>query len=44
MVRLSTMVMLAGIVLLFVPIPPIATILGVITLVIGVVLRLVTGK
>ncbi|MFH5801330.1 transporter [Haladaptatus sp. DYF46] len=44
MVRLSTMVMLAGIVLLFVPIPPIATILGVITLVIGAVLRLVTGK
>lgn len=44
MVRLSTMVMLAGIVLLFVPIPPIATILGVIVLVIGAVLRLVTGK
>jgi hypothetical protein len=44
MVRLSTMVMLAGVVLLFVPIPPIATILGVIVLAIGAVLRLVIGK
>jgi hypothetical protein len=44
MVRLSTMVILAGIVLLFVPIPPIATILGIIVLVFGIALRLLTGK
>ncbi|QLD88071.1 transporter [Natronomonas salina] len=39
MVRLSTGVILAGVVLLFVPIPPIATILGVLTIVAGVALR-----
>jgi hypothetical protein len=40
MVRFSTLVILAGIALLFVPIPPIATILGVLTIAIGVVMRL----
>ena len=39
MVRLSTGVILAGVVMLFVPIPPIATILGVLTIVAGVALR-----
>lgn len=39
MVRPSTGVILAGVVLLFVPIPPIATILGVLTIVAGVALR-----
>ena len=40
MVRFSTLVILAGVVLLFVPIPPIATILGVLTIAAGVVMRL----
>ncbi|WP_137283871.1 transporter [Halorussus salinisoli] len=40
MVRFSTLVILAGIVLLFVPIPPVATILGIVTIAIGVVMRL----
>jgi small-conductance mechanosensitive channel len=40
MVRFSTLVILAGIALLFVPIPPIATILGVLTIAIGIVMRL----
>ncbi|WP_458210204.1 transporter [Haladaptatus sp. NG-SE-30] len=44
MVRLSTIVLLVGIVLLFVPIPPIATILGVIVILIGVALRLLTDR
>ena len=39
MVKLSTIVILAGVALLFVPIPPIATILGVLVIVAGVVLR-----
>lgn len=43
MVRLSTGVILAGIALLFVPIPPIATILGVLTIAFGVVLRVLGG-
>ncbi|MCW8172473.1 transporter [Natrialba swarupiae] len=43
MVRLSTGIILAGIVLLFVPIPPIATILGVLVIFTGVVLRVVAG-
>jgi len=43
MVRLSTGVILAGIVLLFVPIPPIATALGVITITLGVALRVLTS-
>jgi hypothetical protein len=40
MVRLSTGVILAGVALLFVPIPPVATILGVLTIFAGVALRL----
>ncbi|WP_458189556.1 transporter [Haladaptatus sp. NG-WS-4] len=44
MVRLSTMVLLAGIVLLFVPIPPVATILGVVTILVGVALRVLTDR
>ena len=39
MVRLSTGVILAGVALLFVPIPPIATIFGVLTILTGVGLR-----
>lgn len=39
MVRISTFVILAGIVLLFVPIPPIATILGILTILVGVLMR-----
>ncbi len=42
MVRLSTIVILAGIVLLFVPIPPIATVSGVLVIVLGLLLRFVT--
>ncbi|WP_137289795.1 transporter [Natronorubrum halophilum] len=42
MVRLSTIVILAGIVLLFVPIPPIATISGAVVILIGLALRLLT--
>ncbi|MFA9424964.1 transporter [Natronorubrum sp. A-ect3] len=43
MVRVSTIVILAGIVLLFVPIPPVATILGVLVILLGVALRLLAG-
>ena len=39
MVRPSTVVILAGVGLLFVPIPPIATILGVLAILTGVGLR-----
>lgn len=39
MVRLSTIVVLLGIALLFVPIPPVATILGVIVILVGLALR-----
>jgi hypothetical protein len=39
MVRPSTGVILAGVVLLFVPIPPIATILGIFTILAGLALR-----
>lgn len=42
MVRISSLVILAGIVLLFVPIPPIATIAGALVIVTGVLLRLLT--
>lgn len=42
MVRISTVVILLGVVLLFVPIPPIATILGVLTILVGIALRLLT--
>ena len=41
MVRKSTIVILVGIVLLFVPIPPIATILGIATILLGIALRVV---
>ncbi|ADJ14100.1 hypothetical protein [Halalkalicoccus jeotgali] len=44
MVRVSSLVVLVGIVLLFVPIPPIATIAGVLVILAGVALRVVTGK
>ncbi|MFP8956275.1 transporter [Natrialbaceae archaeon A-CW3] len=43
MVRLSTIVILAGIVFLIVPIPPIGMALGVICLLLGIGLRVV-GK
>ncbi|SEH11907.1 hypothetical protein SAMN04487967_0569 [Natronorubrum sediminis] len=42
MVRVSTLVILAGIVLLFIPIPPIATVSGVIVILIGLALRFLT--
>ncbi|ARS89177.1 transporter [Natrarchaeobaculum aegyptiacum] len=44
MVRLSTIVILAGIVLLFVPIPPIATISGALVIALGLVLRFALDK
>ena len=44
MVKLSTVVILAGIVLLFVPIPPIATVSGALVILLGLVLRFVLGK
>ena len=43
MVKLSTIVILAGIVLLFVPIPPVATILGVLVILLGIALRFFAG-
>ncbi|WP_227380782.1 transporter [Haladaptatus halobius] len=43
MVRLSTMVLLAGVILLFIPIPPITTILGIIVILLGISLRLLTN-
>ncbi|WP_255169144.1 transporter [Natrononativus amylolyticus] len=42
MVRPSTIVILAGVVLLFVPIPPIATILGLLVILTGVLIRVFT--
>jgi hypothetical protein len=42
MVRVSSLVILAGVGLLFVPIPPIATILGIVTILVGVALRVFT--
>lgn len=44
MVRVSSLVMLAGVVLLFVPIPPVATILGIVVILIGAALRLLTDN
>ncbi|MFC4544319.1 transporter [Halosolutus amylolyticus] len=44
MVRASTIVILLGVALLFVPIPPIATALGVIVILVGVALRLLTDS
>jgi hypothetical protein len=42
MVRISTIVMLVGVVFLFIPIPPIATIVGIVTLLTGIGLRVLT--
>ncbi|WP_019991592.1 hypothetical protein [Natronorubrum tibetense] len=42
MVRISTIVIIAGIVLLPVPIPPFATIAGLLLIAVGVALRLLT--
>lgn len=42
MVRVSTIVILLGVALLFVPIPPIATISGVLVILVGVALRFLT--
>jgi xanthosine utilization system XapX-like protein len=39
MVRKSTIVILVGVVFLFIPIPPIATIAGILTILLGVGLR-----
>ncbi|RKD95442.1 transporter [Halopiger aswanensis] len=39
MVKFSTIVILVGIGLLFVPIPPIATVLGIIVILVGIALR-----
>lgn len=44
MVRLSTIVLLAGVVFLFIPIPPIATAIGIIGIVTGIALRVLTDK
>ena len=43
MVRASTVVILLGIVLLFVPIPPIATVSGIVVILIGLAMRFVFG-
>ena len=44
MVRISTIVLLAGVVFLFIPIPPIATIIGILGIAIGIALRVFTDK
>ena len=44
MVRLSTGVLFVGIVLLFTPIPPVATILGIVTILVGLGLRVLLDK
>ena len=44
MVRLSTIVILVGIGLLFVPIPPVATILGALVILAGIALRTFTDR
>lgn len=44
MVRASSLVILAGVGLLFVPIPPVATILGIVIILIGVALRVLTDS
>ncbi|WP_101295635.1 transporter [Halegenticoccus soli] len=44
MVRASTVVILVGIALLFVPVPPIATILGILVILLGVALRFLGGR
>lgn len=42
MVRKSTFVILAGVVFLFIPIPPVATIIGLVLLALGLGLRFLT--
>ena len=42
MVRASTIVLIVGVGLLFVPIPPVATILGAIVILVGAALRIIT--
>lgn len=42
MVRISTIIIIVGIVLLPVPIPPFATIAGILLILAGIVLRLLT--
>ncbi|WP_254763309.1 transporter [Natrinema marinum] len=42
MVRASTVILVVGVGLLFVPIPPVATILGVIVILVGAALRILT--
>lgn len=44
MVRVSSIVMLVGVVLLFIPIPPIATIAGILVILAGALLRLLTDN
>jgi hypothetical protein len=44
MVRKSTIVILVGVVFLFIPIPPIATIIGILTILGGAVLRYLEGS
>ncbi|MFC6943219.1 transporter [Salinirubellus sp. GCM10025818] len=44
MVSKSTIVILIGVVFLFIPIPPIATIIGIVTILIGAALKLVGGS
>lgn len=44
MVRVSTVVILLGVALLFVPIPPVATILGALVILVGIALRLLTDS
>lgn len=42
--KLSTIVILVGVVFLFIPIPPIATIIGVVTILVGIALRVLANK
>ncbi|WP_254535537.1 transporter [Halomarina litorea] len=44
MVRKSTFVILAGVVFLFIPIPPVATIIGLVLLALGLGLRFFTSS
>lgn len=43
MVRASTVVVLLGVALLFVPIPPVATILGILVILAGLAMRFLFG-
>ena len=44
MVQKSTFVILAGVVFLFIPIPPIATIIGIVLILAGVAMRSLGGS